>query len=648
MPRPSSGGRVADLILECVREGRTGRLHSREQLLRFASRLAPDNISARPTHIVETQDLRAAIVNPSQEGVRVAEGGVILGGIIGEAGHWWDVGSEPPDGTFVLARYSGASVELLSDVRATRTLWYAQDEDRLVASTSQRAVVALLGGFDLDRSAVSWLLSSGSLGPDCSWDSRVRRLPTDSRLLLDRRTWRSSLAQRPAVFAPVARRRKDHLKLLRHAISWSCGALDIDTDRWLLPLSGGLDSRMILVFMVKNGRRPRCLTWTTRASLRNPLSDAFIARLVARRFGLEHDYAFLDGAQGVDGAALQRFVEVGEGRTDEFAGYVDGCAMWRDLFASGLSGVIRGDDPLAARRRAASLDGTRMAGTGTMITDYPQGHVVRRLGLADQDWPERLQMRPGEGFEPYRDRMSHEGAIPKVLAPLNGLKCRYLEVVNPLLSRRIVALARTFPDELRMYGRAFPEIVDRERWPIPHARFTSTPVASEYLADEEIIRAVVAELTSTAIESVIGEEGAMLLLATLASPSHSPATVRSRVVAAMKAVRVALPSRVAYRLTPRYQGPGTSDGDDDGLQGDYCEQDVRPAPRRRRRAGSGARLKETRRPAIEVRRAALAATPLRAAGPRPGAPAARSRARRWRGRGPPRCASRRRPARSRP
>ena len=546
---------MADLILECVCGGRGGRLHTREQLLRVASRLAPSNISARPTRIIETQDLTATIVNPSEEGVRAAEGGVLLGGVIGEAGRWWEVGSEPPDGTYVLVRYSGASVELLSDVAASRTLWYAQDEERLVASTSQRAVVALLGDFDLDHGAVAWLLSSGSLGLERSWDARVRRLPTDSRLVLDRRTWQSTLDQRPAVFAPVARSREDHLDLLRDAIAWSCGALDIDTDRWLLPLSGGIDSRMILVFMVKSGRRPKCVTWTTRASLRNPLSDARIARLVARRFRVEHDYAFLDDAQKVDGAALQRFVEVGEGGTDEFAGYVDGCAMWSGLFASGLSGVVRGDDPLAARRRAASLDVARTAGTGTTITDYPEGHLVRQLGLADQDWPERLRLRPGEGYERYRDRMTHEGAIPGRLAPLNGLKCRYLEVVNPLLSRRIIALVRTFPDELRMYKRAFSEIVDRESWPIPHARFASTPAPSEYLADAEVIRAVVAELTSAAIENVISEEAAMLLLAGMASPSHSPATVRSRMIAAMKVVRVALPPRVVYRLTPRYQGP---------------------------------------------------------------------------------------------
>ena len=546
---------MADFILACVREGRTGRLPTLEQLEQVASLLAPSNISPRPTRLIETHGLRAAIVNPTENGVRVAEGGLLLGGVIGQAGRWWDVASEPPDGTYALARYSGATVELLSDATASRTLWYARDEERLVVSTSQRAVVALLGDFDLDPAAVSWLLSSGSLGPECSWDSRLRRLPGDARLVLDRRTWLVTLEQRPGVFEPVARHREEHLGLLRDAIAWSCSALDIDTDRWLLPLSGGLDSRMILAFMARSGRPPRCVTWTTRESLRNPMSDAFIARLVARRFGAEHDYALLGNSQKVDGAALQHFVEAGEGGTDEFAAYVDGLAMWGGFFAAGVSGVIRGDEPLGARRRAASLVGARRAGAGTMVADYPEGHLIRRLGLVDQDWPERLKPRSDEGFEPYRDRMSHEGMIPKALAPLSELKCRYLEVVNPLLSRRILAVVRTFPDELRMYGRAFSAIVDRESRPIPYARFASTPAPSWYLADEGIVTAIVAELTSDAAQSLLSEEAALTLLAAMASPSHSPAMVRSRVIAVMKVLRVALPSHVAYRLTPRYQGP---------------------------------------------------------------------------------------------
>ncbi len=546
---------MADLILECGRAGRAPRDDARQRMAMVARRISPSNIVARPPRILEAQGLCVTIVNPSGDGIREADGGVLLGGLLGDAGRWWITGAEPPDGAYALVRYSSDRVELLSDVPSSRTLWYAWDEERLIASTSQRAVVALLGSFDLDRSAVAWLLSAGTLGPDRSWDSRIRRVPPDACLSFDRRAWRPTLDQRPAVFEPVRRSRDEHLGLLRDAVARSCGDLDIDTSRWLLPLSGGLDSRTILVFMVRNGRSPRCVTWTTRASTKNPLSDAVVARLLARRFHARHDYLFLDSRQAVAPGSLQRFVEVGEGRTDEFAAYVDGCAMWAGLFDAGVSGVIRGDEPLGGRRRAVSLDAARRQGSSVMVRDYPEGHLIRRLGLADQDVPEWLRPRPGEGLEAYRDRMYHQGYIPNSLAPLTEIKCRYLEVANPLLARDLFRVVRSLPDELRMYGRAMMAIVDPETRPIPHARFVSTPAPAAYLAEQEIVREVVATLASPSIESVMGEAAAVSLLTAAASPSQSPVTVASLVVSAMKALRVALPSRLAYRLTPRFAGP---------------------------------------------------------------------------------------------
>ena len=179
--------------------------------------------------------------------------------------------------------------------------------------------------------------------------------------------------------------------------------------------------------------------------------------------------------------------------------------------------------------------------------------------------------------------MSHEGYLPKALAPLTAIKCRYLEVVNPLLSRRLLVLARTFPDELRMYGRAFSAIVDRQSRTIPHARHASLPEASDYLGYEGVVGAVVAELLSPGIGSVLGEEAAMTLLVTIASPAHSPATLSSLVVDAMKVARrrPALASRLpADAALP---GTGAADGHEDRFQGDHRHPafallDATPAP----------------------------------------------------------------------
>ena len=546
---------MADLILECVREGHGGEPEGRDRLSRVAARLVPDNIEARPTRTIDAADLRAAIANPSPEGVYVAEGGLMLGVVIGPAGQWWHVGSEPPDGTYALVRYSAAAVELVTDATASRALWYAQDEHRLIVSTSQRVVVAMLGGLDLNREAVTWFLLSGTLGPDAVWDTRVRRVPSDSRFTVDRRTWQAELVQRPAVFAPDPGSHREHLDRLREAVGWSCANLDIDRDRWLLPLSGGRDSRAILEGMARSGRPPRCITWTTRAAMRKPLSDAQVARIVARRFNAAHRYAFFDRADEGLGPALQRFVELGEGSTDAFAAYIDGCAMWRDLFAQGAYGVIRGDEPLVVRSRMASFDGARRHAHGTLLTDYPEDHLVRRLGLAEQHWPQRLQPLAGEAPTAYRDRLSHQAYIPYVLAPLTEIKCRYGEVVNPLLARRVVDVARSLPEELRRHGRALPAIVDAKTRLIPLARFTALPGDEVYLEDPEIVGTIVATLTSAAIEDVLGEGAALTLLAALASPAHATAGTRRWAAAAMRPVKVAMPFRLKYRLKPPYQGP---------------------------------------------------------------------------------------------
>ena len=287
------------------------------------------------------------------------------------------------------------------------------------------------------------------------------------------------LRRRQALARPVARSHSEHLGLLREALIASCGSMDIDLERWVLALSGGVDSRTILASMVASGLRPQCLTWTTPASLRDPLSDAAIARLAARRFHTPHRFARLDRAADT-AVALQRFVELGEARTDQFGGYVDGGEMWRAACESGVCGVIRGDEPFAARKRSVSAEAGRRGCGGAMVTDYPDGHLIRRLGLAEQHWPERLQPQPGEAFEAHRDRLSHQVYTPTILGALNELKGRYLEVVNPLLSRSLLAMARSFPDELRMYGRPFYAIAGREAPLLPYARSAATPSASVY------------------------------------------------------------------------------------------------------------------------------------------------------------------------
>jgi hypothetical protein len=558
---------VADLILACSRNGRPA--IAAERLRGAALRLAPPEVPLREPRMIGAAGVVAAVANPTDEGVVLPRGlgddagepggppggAVCLGGLFGDPGAWWRIGAEAPEGTYALARWDADAVELLSDVCASRTLWYALTEDAFVASTSQRALVMLLGGFELLPEATACFLSSGTLGPEVSWDARLRRLPPDARGVLDRTSWRIALHDASIAPGATAGDAGADLATLRDAITATCGSLDLDLERWVLPLSGGHDSRTLLAFLLANGLRPRCVTWTTHASLRDPLSDASVARHLARRLGVEHELLFLDRGDADADATLTRFVAADEGRNDEIAGYLDGFASWRDLVQAGVCGVIRGDEAMGGRWRPTNVVSARLGCGGATPADYPDDHVLGRLRLADQRWPARLSMTPAERLMDYELRLEQTAYIPSVLAGLTGAKARYLEVVNPLLSRRILDTVHSLPKHLRDRAQAFTRIVDGvDRW-IPYARFSSTPSTQDFLASAAFFETAVRELTAPAMERVLPGDGALQVLTALTLPAPDPVGPRARLRASVKHASSALPTRVWYRLRPGWTGP---------------------------------------------------------------------------------------------
>ena len=72
------------------------------------------------------------------------------------------------------------------------------------------------------------------------------------------------------------------MRRLNDAVVETCGYLVPEVERWPVLLSGGYDSRTILVGLLQAGARPRCVTWGFEASLRDERSDAAIAGRLAR------------------------------------------------------------------------------------------------------------------------------------------------------------------------------------------------------------------------------------------------------------------------------------------------------------------------------------------------------------------------------
>jgi hypothetical protein len=534
---------MSGLIAVCERAASTPGL-LQGVLERCARRLAPDNICPHPPSTVLSPGLGLIVTNPVP-GLSLDANGVCLGAVQGSTAGWSRVSAPAPDGSYVLLRHGSDALELISDTLASRTVWYAKTPDLFLASTSQRALVSLLGDFDLDPEAVLWMATSGTLGPTASWDRRLSRLPGASTLRLDRRSWRLRVTTEPVTFEPASRSDDDHIAGLGAAILDACADLGVDLAEWVLPLSGGMDSRALLLALLATGRRPRCVTWGLSGAAADPANDAAIARTLAEATGVEHRYFPTDHSSEEVAAVLGRFLVAGEGRSEDFGGYTDGLATWRRLFESGVAGVIRGDEPGWGYRTYHSESYARRRVHLRVLADYPPGHLIHRLGLEAQSVPPQLRRREGETLTTYRDRIYEAFNLPSFFAALNDIKTPYVEIANPFLSRRVVSAVRSLPDHLREHRRAFAAFVRAYGPDVPFATKAAPAEPTEYLSRPALLAEIRRELESTRAQRVLDGPALERLTAALDSSPTFDARRRLR-----QAARKAIPDDLARRLRP--------------------------------------------------------------------------------------------------
>lgn len=463
------------------------------------SRLTPDNLSPRAPRIIESKGILVGIFNPA-DSLPIRDYSVCLGTLFSARMNWWQPGAEVPDGSYALFRGDAGTLELVSDIVSSRTIWYAQTADLFIASTSQRAIVCFLQSHEPNEAVYPWMLSSGTLGPGQSWDRRIQCLGADSRLRLDRTTWRIEVTRKPVEYRPLDLPRPEHERRLREAINETFAHLDIDPSNWILPLSGGYDSRAILQ-MLKNRSELKSVTWGLRSAMADRRSDAWVARELARRFGIAHEYLETDLSDETVENILERFLVAGEGRTDHLSGYMDGFAIWRRLCTSGCQGILRGDEAFGCH----AVHSDRQVYHNmhlNVLSDF--GNIeAAALGpeASGQKRPDNLERRSDETREAWRDRVSAEFEIPTSFAALSDLKLAFVEIIHPLLSRRIIETVRTLPDELRTEKLLFKSIVSRSGPNIPYATHPAIEARSNILRSTAMAGAIISRLQASSAQS---------------------------------------------------------------------------------------------------------------------------------------------------
>ncbi len=450
-----------------------------EALRAAAAGIQPAPLAAHPPEVITGEHSLLAFTGPRGAAAH-HHTSAHLGAFSGRWPQWHQPGSPVPEGTFALVRDDAGTVEACSDFAGSRTLWYVATEDRLLISTSQQALVRLLGGFELNRTALAWFISSGSLGPVDGWDRRVKRLPRGARLILDRATWTLRVEAPELVFSPRPQAEQACREAFDEVLRSAIQGFDFSEGRWGFPLSGGYDCRYMLTRFVEGGLRPATMTWGLAASLNTPGNDAYVARQLARHYDLPHDYLLTEMASEGPEAVIDTFLAASGGTTDQLFPYLDGMKLWTALAAQGFDGIIRGDEgfgwiPVRDDQHARTSVGMMV------LTDFMDPATAEALSGGTQVIPEAYLRRPEETLEMYRDRLYHGYRIPVGLAALNEVKAPFVEIASPLLCRPVLEFIRTMPDAFRTDKSLFRRLATSHSPSIPYATMAADDDRNDYL-----------------------------------------------------------------------------------------------------------------------------------------------------------------------
>ncbi len=469
----------------------------------ICSHLAPDNITPTPPRVLVKDNIAYGVMNPSDA---ILESGksILLGRLIESDVKWEEAAQESLDGSFALFRNRENSFEVLSDPAGSRTIWYYLDKEVFVSSTSQRAITMFLGSFQFDEKVIPWMLSTGTLGPSHSWDRRIERVPPDSAVLLNKTEWSLSMTSNTRDFSVSVRSQTEHEKGLREALENTIHYLNLDFSTWVLPLSGGYDSRCILCLLRESAEGIeglRTVTWGLRSSSGLKSSDAYVANELANSLNVSNTYYHTDLSDEPLPKIINRFLLLGEGRIDHLSGYLDGFGLWKTLFEEGIRGVVRGDQSHSPHEVSSALTVRHSVGCA-LCSDFRNLRDYQQYGFPTQELPEELLHQDGDTLSQWRDNMCQGFFVPTIMASLSDLKLSYVEVITPLLSRMILQQIRQLPDHLRTGRILFREIVASLSPHVGFATYNATASLRNVLRQKEVVEMFQDELSSKSAKSI--------------------------------------------------------------------------------------------------------------------------------------------------
>lgn len=322
-----------------------------QELTQVCHLLTPKEIQSKSQNSVsvwpEVADAFYAIQN--SEAVALPEQGTLIIGWMQQAdANKAGVCDSEADGSYAVIKNSADAVAFFSDQFGSRTLWYYFDQHRLIVSTSQRAVVALKGDFKLNKEVLAWYLSSGSQGPFLSWDRDIQPVMPSLEYSLNVASWTFGSQQKPGMDLPPSGsvKMKDYLEVYQSRTTESVKDI-VNTypqGQVLMPLSGGLDSRLLLALTKNAGleHKVTLVNWGA-PQPEGIFDDKAAAHRIAKFYGKDLLDIYLPADIDSYDRVLDQYVKASEGRLAEVNAFTDAFKAWEELFLQGYRAQVRGD-----------------------------------------------------------------------------------------------------------------------------------------------------------------------------------------------------------------------------------------------------------------------------------------------------------------
>jgi len=388
---------------------------------------------------------------------------------------------------------------------ASRSIWYYFDENLFIVSTSQRAIVAWLSNFVGEPQAISWMLSCGNLGPGYSWDKRIRHVLANEKLIVSRKDWSLKIEKCQGSRHEKSLAKEDTKDFLNGLLAETFSKISIPIVSTKLTLSGGYDSRTVLYYLVKNNFRISTFTWGLADALSEASTDASIAKEVANKLNIESTYYETNFREKSFENIFNKFLLSGEGRLDHINSFMDGFAMWEELYKKGLRNVVRADEAFGWLP-CQSIQDVRISIDLHLMEDNSNMNPLSEFGFETQLYPPFTWRNENESLETWRDRLYREFRIPFVLTGLHDLINPYVEVFNPLLHDKIVDFCINIPDHLRTNKKLYTEIVPELIPEVPFAKKASIPEPASILKSARIVSMMLDELSSSNSKKLFSNE----------------------------------------------------------------------------------------------------------------------------------------------